>query len=58
MSNRMGRVNVTPVDPAIKRAVSKAAKSEWEEPYGPSMSAMNFSCGVEPDSESEDEAET
>ena len=32
MSRRMGRVNVTPVEPAIRRTESKAAKSDWEPP--------------------------
>ena len=32
MSRRMGRVNVMPVEPAIRRTESKAAKSDWEPP--------------------------
>lgn len=40
MSRSWGRMKVTPVEPAIRRAVSKAAKSAWEPPYGPSIRAM------------------
>ena len=32
MSRRRERVNVIPVDPAIRRTESKAAKSDWEPP--------------------------
>lgn len=32
MSRRMGRVNVMPVEPAMRRTESKAAKSDWEPP--------------------------
>ena len=32
MSRRMGRVNVMPVEPAMSRTESKAAKSDWEPP--------------------------
>ncbi len=32
MSRRRERVNVMPVDPAIRRTESKAAKSDWEPP--------------------------
>lgn len=39
-------MNVTPVEPAIRRTVSKAAKSAWEPPYGPSIRAMCVCCGA------------
>ncbi len=32
-------MNVTPVEPAMRTTVSKAAKSAWEPPYGPSIRA-------------------
>ena len=44
MSRSWGRMNVTPVEPAIKRTVSKAAKSAWDAPYGPSIRATCV-CG-------------
>ena len=37
-------MNVTPVEPAIRTTVSKAAKSACEPPYGPSMRTGNV-CG-------------
>lgn len=40
MSRRIGSVKVVPVDPEIRRTVSKDPKSLCESPYGPSMSAM------------------
>lgn len=33
-------MKVTPVEPAMRRTVSKAAKSAWEPPYGPSIRAV------------------
>ena len=39
-------MNVTPVEPAIRRTVSKAAKSAWEPPYGPSIKAMCVCWGA------------
>ena len=35
----MGSVNVTPVEPAMRRMLLKDAKSRCLPPYGPSMSA-------------------
>ena len=40
MSRSWGRINVTPVEPAMRRTVSKAAKSACDEPYGPSIKAV------------------
>ena len=40
MSRSWGRVKVTPVEPAMRRTASKAAKSAWEPPYGPSIRAV------------------
>ena len=39
-------MNVTPVEPAIRRTESKAAKSACEPPYGPSMRAVSVCDGV------------
>ena len=39
-------MNVTPVEPAIRRTVSKAAKSAWEPPYGPSTRAVLVCWGA------------
>lgn len=38
ISRRIDNVNVIPVDPEMRRTVSKAAKSDWDPPYGPPMS--------------------
>ena len=40
----IGRLNVIPVDPDIKIMLEKAAKSEWELPYGPERRAIYFAC--------------
>lgn len=39
-------MNVTPVEPAIRRTVSKAAKSVGEPPYGPSIRAVCVCWGA------------
>lgn len=35
-------MNVTPVEPAMRTTVAKAAKSACDEPYGPSIKAVYF----------------
>lgn len=39
-------MKVTPVEPAIRRTVSKAVKSAWEPPYGPSIRAVCVCWGA------------
>lgn len=46
MSRSWGRMNVTPVEPAMRRTVSKAAKSAWVPPYGPSIRAVYVCWGA------------
>ena len=42
----MGRLYVTPVDPATRRTLEKAAKSICEPPYGPPSNAIYLRFGV------------